>query len=215
MRRDESNREEIFQDVARCMQDNDFFREPSTQKWLLDILFIYSKLHPDVGYRQGMHELLAPVLWVVHCDALESSGSREIKETDQLMVKVLNRDYIEHDAFGLFCAIMQTAKSFYEMGDSKSPIIERSQNIQDECLGCVDPELAIHLKVIEILPQIYLLRWMRLLFGREFGLKDTLIVWDLLFSESLSSSLIDMTCVAMLLRIRWQRMASISQRWSC
>ena len=205
MRRDESSREEIFQDVARCMQDNDFFRGPSTQKLLLDILFIYSKLHPDVGYRQGMHELLAPILWVVHCDALESNEAREKQESDLLMAEVLNRDYVEHDTFTLFCAVMQTAKSFYELGDSNAPIVERTQSIQDECLGSFDPELAIHLKVIEILPQIYLLRWIRLLFGREFGLKDTLIVWDLLFSENLGASSVDMTCVAMLLRVRWQR----------
>ena len=187
------------------MQDNDFFREPSTQKMLLDILFIYSKLHPDVGYRQGMHELLAPILWVIHCDALELNLSSDTEAKKLLMVQVLDHGSIEHDSFSLFCAVMQTAKSFYEIGDSQSPIVERSQRIQNELLGSFDPELAVHLQAIEILPQIYLLRWVRLLFGREFGLKDNLSVWDVLFSENLSLSLVDMTCVAMLLRIRWQR----------
>ncbi len=46
-------------------------------------------------------------------------------------------------------------------------------------------------------------RWVRLLFGREFDFDDVLRVWDLLFAESISLGLIDMTCVAMLLRIRW------------
>ncbi|KAF7510596.1 hypothetical protein GJ744_006208 [Endocarpon pusillum] len=185
------------------MQDNAFFQEPPTQKKLLDILFIYSKLHPDIGYRQGMHELLAPILWVVHCDAIEASTIPNSEAEDDLMLEVLDERFIEHDAFTLFCAVMQTAKSFYEIGDSTSPIVDRSRRIHDEYLGEVDPELANHLQVIQILPQIFLLRWIRLLFGREFSLADTLSVWDVLFAEGLSLSLVDMTCLAMLLRIRW------------
>jgi TBC1 domain family protein 5 len=45
---------------------------------------------------------------------------------------------------------------------------------------------------------------MRLLFGREFPFQDVLSLWDLLFAEGLRSELIEFTCVAMLLRIRWQ-----------
>lgn len=47
-------------------------------------------------------------------------------------------------------------------------------------------------------------RWIRLLFGREFDFKDVLKVWDLLFAENLTSDIVDMTCVAILLRVRWQ-----------
>jgi TBC1 domain family protein 5 len=46
---------------------------------------------------------------------------------------------------------------------------------------------------------------MRLLFGREFPFQDMLVIWDLLFAEGLRSELIDFICVAMLLRVRWQR----------
>jgi TBC1 domain family protein 5 len=48
---------------------------------------------------------------------------------------------------------------------------------------------------------------MRLLFGREFPLQDVLSLWDILFAEGLRSELIEFTCVAMLLRIRWQCMS--------
>lgn len=47
-------------------------------------------------------------------------------------------------------------------------------------------------------------RWMRLLFGREFPFDDVLEMWDLLFAHGLRSDLVDFTCIAMLLRIRWQ-----------
>lgn len=144
------------------MQDNFFFREPSTQKKLLDILFIYSKLNPDTGYRQGMHELLAPILWVVDCDAVDPTSpqdcanSEEI-ENEDLMIDILRPAFVEHDAFNLFCAVMQTSKAFYELGDAKmSPLVARSRRIQEELLAAVDPELEQHLVSIEILPQIYL-----------------------------------------------------------
>lgn len=46
---------------------------------------------------------------------------------------------------------------------------------------------------------------MRLLFGREFPFEDTLLVWDLLFADGLDPGLVDLVCIAMLLRIRWRR----------
>ncbi len=145
------------------MQDNFFFREPSTKTKMLDILFIYSKLNPDTGYRQGMHEILAPLLWVVECDVLDPASipkdDPETPEATELMQMVLDVDCVEHDSFNLFCAVMQTTKSFYEMGQSKdsSPIIARCHRIHEELLAKVDPDLANHLQVIGILPQVYLM----------------------------------------------------------
>jgi TBC1 domain family member 5 len=143
------------------MQDYHFFREPAIQKKLLDILFIYSKLNPDMGYRQGMHELLAPLLWVVYCDAIEPSTGLPTSRDENamaLMVNTLDAAFVEHDTFNLFCAIMQTMKTFYEVGDPKSsPVAIRSRRVQEELLKIVDPELSDHLESIEILPQIYLM----------------------------------------------------------
>lgn len=47
-------------------------------------------------------------------------------------------------------------------------------------------------------------RWIRLLFGREFPFEELLTMWDTLFAEDPGLDLVDMVCVAMLLRIRWQ-----------
>ena len=38
---------------------------------MLEILFFYAKEHPDLTYRQGMHELLAPILFVLHAESRE------------------------------------------------------------------------------------------------------------------------------------------------
>lgn len=186
---------------------------------LLDILFIFCKLNRDIGYRQGMHEVLAPILWVISRDAIDpqsfTNASRREAKSDELILACLDPRYVEHDAFTIFGIIMQTVKSFYETGNynpptataplSNSAIVERSRRIQEEHLLKVDPELGEHLEAIEVLPQIYLIRWIRLLFGREFPLDGVLSLWDLLFAEDPALDLIDYICVSMLLRIRGQR----------
>ena len=148
------------------MPENLYFREPSTQSILLDVLFIFCKLNADTGYRQGMHEILAPILWVVSRDGIES-GSLDGDKTkdDELYQAMLDLQYIEHDTFTLFCIVMQSVKSSYELGIggqqvsnlSNSPIVDRSKRIHEIYLRKVDPELTDHLNAIEILPQIFLM----------------------------------------------------------
>ncbi|PLB45679.1 Ypt/Rab-specific GTPase-activating protein [Aspergillus steynii IBT 23096] len=215
LRHDEQMRADILQDVDRCLQENFFFREPSTKEKMIDVLFIYSKLNPDLGYRQGMHELLAPILWVVDKDAIETKSSEGISSTegdDDFLLQLLHAGFVEHDSFSLFCSVMQSTRSYYEHNRHRSangqmdvvPIVNQCQHLHNELLMTTDLELADHLQALEILPQIFLTRWMRLLFGREFPFQDVLVVWDVLFAEGLRPELIDFVCVAMLLRIRWQ-----------
>ena len=153
------------------MPENLYFREPATQDMLLNILFIFCKLNSDVGYRQGMHEVLAPILWVTSRDAIDPQNLEQSTEnssrSDELLKANLDARYIEHDSFTLFAVLMQTVKSFYELGSnvqttpstnsSNSPIIERSRRIHEDYLRKADPELTEHLTSIEILPQIFLM----------------------------------------------------------
>ncbi|KAI1005844.1 hypothetical protein K3495_g2377 [Podosphaera aphanis] len=222
-------RAEILKDVERCMPEEPYFRKPNTQRMLLDILFIFSKENLDIGYRQGIHELLAPILWVVEQDALESNDfavSETDPESDLLMRDILDDNFIEHDAFALLSRVMKSAKVFYQLSEPNdtctyysasnilqpriSPIIERSQRIHMIYLACLDPELANHLAKINVLPQIFLTRWIRLLFGGEFALDQLLELWDILFVKDPDLGLVDMICVAMLLRIRWRLIESDS-----
>lgn len=175
MRQDEEIRAEIYQDVQRCMPEVEYFRRPETQRMLLDILFVFCKINQDVGYRQGMHEVLAPILWAVEEDAIEYDSQNSAgSESDLIMKEILDRSYIEHDAFTILSLIMRSAKSFYELGEpdkrssasstasgtqqqGASPIVERSKQIHEVYLARLDPELAKHLTDIEVLPQIFLM----------------------------------------------------------
>eukprot|EP00249_Psilotum_nudum_P025592 c30252_g1_i1 orf=146-496(+) len=41
------------------------------------ILLVWSLIHPHYSYRQGMHELLAPLLYVLHMDILHFSELKQ------------------------------------------------------------------------------------------------------------------------------------------
>ncbi|KAF4439711.1 hypothetical protein F53441_12522 [Fusarium austroafricanum] len=219
IRQDEIVRAEIQQDVQR-LPDEASYHENQTQAIILDILFMYCKLNPERGgYRQGMHELLAPILYVIEQDAVDPTTLPAGTPLDDALVKTLDHSYIEHDAFTLFSKLMEQAQSFYEVKDAvttpgsslrhskfaeqSSAIVERSKFIHEICLQKVDPELATHLTNIEILPQIFLIRWIRLLFSREFPFEQFLVLWDTIFAVDPTLELIDLICVAMLIRIRW------------
>ena len=45
--------------------DDEYFKSPIHQNMLLNILFIWATRHRRTGYRQGMHEIVAPVLLVL------------------------------------------------------------------------------------------------------------------------------------------------------
>ena len=118
-----------------------------------------------------MHELLAPIVFVVEQDAIDPADASSVAAGDLTMVEMLDASFIEHDSFALFSKVMDSAKAFYETGESsditgnvtfglqssKSSILEKSQYIHEVCLHKVDPELSVHLKNIEVLPQVFLM----------------------------------------------------------
>lgn len=157
------------------MPDVAYFRDAKVQASLLDVLFVYCKLNEDLGYRQGMHEIVAVILWVLSGDAIspDQTGGEgeELEEHETVMRSLLDPRFIEHDAFSLFQVIMRSAKAWYELGEEgeggkirgradgrgKPPIVEKSKYIHEQLLMAVDPELGDHLKALDVLPQVFLM----------------------------------------------------------
>jgi hypothetical protein len=63
--------------------------------------------------------------------------------------------------------------------------------------------------IIPYSANVYCSRWLRLLFTREFALQDSMVMWDGLLACDLDFNLAEWVCVAMLIRIRNQRMISV------
>ncbi|BEJ13457.1 hypothetical protein CspHIS471_0306310 [Cutaneotrichosporon sp. HIS471] len=186
------------------------------------MLFLFAITNPDVGYRQGMHELLAACLVTVDRDSLVAEPGRARASPllttpaavrDEAMVATLDRQYTEHDAFQLFVQIMKPAKAFYEWRseegrpqrttttESVAPIIKRCSHIQ-ALLRRVDPQLWERLEMEGVEPQIWAIRWIRLILTRELPFGNALRLWDGMFAEDPTLGILDYVCLAMLLLIR-------------
>ncbi|VDO52261.1 unnamed protein product [Haemonchus placei] len=168
---DHDLRDLIMKDVGRTFPELEFFQQDHIRRMMCDILLIYAKENPFVSYKQGMHEILAPLIFVLFsdqqsfCHCLETGGLtvQDAAPTNQVMRELV--------AIG-------------------------------ERLQCVDPELAEHLNSLDIPPQLYGIRWLRLLFGREFAIHDLLYVWDVLVCDRPVARMVECVFLAMLVQIR-------------
>ncbi|KAI8492346.1 TBC1 domain, member 5 [Branchiostoma belcheri] len=225
--KDEELREMISQDVRRTFPEIEFFQKKELREMMINILFCYARENVRLGYRQGMHELLAPVIFVLHCDHQAFLHALEISTTPDIARLVLDPAYLENDAYAMFCQIMETVEPWYSHLCVETPpasqnhdiamqvpfsnpedsapspaIVTKLTRVQDLILKKHDHTLHAHLRRLQIPPQVYGIRWIRLLFGREFPLQDLLFLWDAIFSDGISFGLVDYIFVAMLLYIK-------------
>ncbi|XP_023222366.1 TBC1 domain family member 5-like [Centruroides sculpturatus] len=216
----------IQQDVIRTFPEIDFFHTSKVQQMMVNILFCFAREYPHISYRQGMHELLAPIIYVLHSDQeafFSASKTASIKLMEEIKV-LLDPSYTEHDAFFIFCQVMDVVESWYLINEYSSnkytdqfvlaPFSRPRETgptsilgvkltkINEQILRRHDLELFSHLETLEITPQIYGIRWLRLLFGREFPMQDLLQIWDSIFADSLSFDLVDYVFTTMLMSIR-------------
>ncbi|XP_040950640.1 uncharacterized protein [Gossypium hirsutum] len=71
----------VNQDLSRLYPEHEsYFHTPGCQGMLRRILLLWCLRHPDCGYRQGMHELLAPLLYVLHVDVERLLEVRKLYE---------------------------------------------------------------------------------------------------------------------------------------
>uniref|UniRef100_A0A671Y003 TBC1 domain family member 5 n=1 Tax=Sparus aurata TaxID=8175 RepID=A0A671Y003_SPAAU len=196
----------IKQDVMRTFPEIRYFQDEDVRTKLTDILFCYARENEQLLYKQGMHELLAPIVFVLHCDHQAFQHASETASPSEEMKCLLNPVYLEHDGKEEMLTSIPFARP-QDAGPSVA-IVTKVNRIQDQLVKKHDIELHMHLNRLEIAPQIYGIRWVRLLFGREFPLQDLLVVWDALFADSITLDLVDYVFVAMLLYIRDALIAS-------
>ncbi|XP_061443404.1 TBC1 domain family member 5 isoform X2 [Rhineura floridana] len=168
----------IEQDVTRTFPEMQYFQEENVRKILTDVLFCYARENEQLLYKQGMHELLAPIVFILHCDHQAFLHASEAAQPSEEMKVLLNPEYLEHDAYAVFIHLMKTAEhwfSTYEHDSQKEKdammtpipfarpqdlgpsiaIVAKVNQIQDHLLKKHDIELYMHLNRLEIAPQIY------------------------------------------------------------
>lgn len=251
----------VEQDLSRLYPEpGSFFQTPAFQTMIRRVLISWCLLHPEHGYKQGMHELLAPLLYVLHVDmqhlldvrknnmdhfvdeldwvsfpstsilsnyVLRKSkkwddlddelngfheGTTKHKSLDDLDPEtrdiillsdsygpegelgiLMSERFMEHDAYCIFDALMSGGNGVVAIADffspiptagsrtGLSPVIESSTAIY-HLLSVLDFSLHGHLIALGVEPQYFCLRWLRVLYAREFQLKNLLVMWDEIFS---------------------------------
>ncbi|KAL5231526.1 hypothetical protein ABZP36_030302 [Zizania latifolia] len=251
----------VDQDLSRLYpEDGSYFQTPACQAMLRRILLMWCLQHPEYGYRQGMHELLAPLVYVLQVDIDKLSQVRKLHEdcfnddfdgvpfpdtdmvfsykprkepnwnlgddnennserssktntldeldsdTKEIILLsdaygaegelgiVLSERFMEHDAYSMFDGLMDGGSGVVRMAEFFSPssvgsssnlppVIEASSALY-HLLSIVEPTLHNHFIELKVEPQWFALRWLRVLFGREFCLNDLLVIWDKVFACS-------------------------------
>lgn len=152
-----------FPDIA-------YFRDPDVQSILTAILYLHASRYSQVGYRQGMHELLAPLLYAIDFDSLEPSLASSSSSDSQLS-ELCDRTWVAADAFALFSIVMSGIGSWYEWREPPvdphpvvgqvdmkpyiAPIVTVCNTIHGKYLKNTDPTLWGALQQSQIEPQIY------------------------------------------------------------
>ena len=138
----------IRQDVERTFPEIPYYRSTAVQSEMTHILFLHASEREHVGYRQGMHELLACVYRALDYDSVERSRSSQVNPQLQ---ELCDRTYVAADAYALFGSIMQRIETWYEWRapisdpiSPASPVPHVSQSLANgEIVSPLNPQVNI------------------------------------------------------------------------
>ena len=181
--RDTELRAVIQKDVDRTHPD--IHRFARLRECLQRILFVFAKRNPSLAYRQGMNELLAPLMLVFADGPFEDLSDAEA------------------DAYFCFASIMREMSVCYlPQEDSSNAGVSKQLRELQALLRIKDPRLEHHLTECGVDIRFFGLRWLRLWLSQEFEIPDCLRIWDSLLTAEVTLPWLRYVCVAMIIRIR-------------
>ena len=247
---DNDTKKLINLDLDRTFQELAIFHDNKVKSNLGDILFIWSKENSDVGYQQGMNDILAVSFLALY--PCYFKNSKKLKKNDIItlaseQISAINNaqdiyDFF-HDEDELYCDLYYCFTKLMKRGlkelfetvkgnekniisykkyqlfmnqweeeptdDLQNPLNIRCTLIIKEKLKTIDPDLYQHFKKIGLSCTIFLQRWLKCMFDREFELKDIFTIWDAIFATPDSQNgyglvFLDYISLSMILRIRKQ-----------
>ncbi|XP_060172050.1 uncharacterized protein LOC132603146 isoform X1 [Lycium barbarum] len=164
----------IEKDVVRTDRSIPFYDgdDNSNVKYLHDILLTYSFYNFDLGYCQGMSDLLSPILYVMED---------------------------EPESFWCFVALMKRLGPNFNRDQSgvHSQLFALSKLVE-----LLDNPLHNYFKQQDCLNYFFCFRWVLIQFKREFDFEKTMRLWEVLWTHYLSEHLHLYVSVAILRRYR-------------
>lgn len=160
----------VEKDVNRTDRTHTFFAGDNNPNLLVlhDILMTYVMYNFDLGYVQGMSDILAPLLILL--------GN-------------------EVDSFWCFVGFMEKIASNFDMDQAgmKHQLLQLQQ-----LLMFASPELANHLSQKDSGNMYFCFRWLLVWFKREFSNRDIMRLWEVLWTGLPCANFHLLICVAIL-----------------
>lgn len=135
---------------------------------LNDILMTYVMFNFDLGYVQGMSDLLSPILYVMKNEV---------------------------DAFWCFVGFMERVAHNFEFDQGG---MKRQLDDLTDIIKFVDPAFYNYLDTKESGNLYFCFRWLLIWFKREFNYDDTMILWEVLWTKKPCKNFHLLVCVALL-----------------
>lgn len=120
---------------------------------LVAILEAYALYDPEIGYCQGMSDLLSPIITVIAED---------------------------HEAFWCFVGFMRKARHNFRLDEVG---IRRQLNIVSKIIRCKDSHLYKHLEKLQAEDCFFVYRMVVVLFRRELTFEQTLCLWEVIWAD--------------------------------
>eukprot|EP00993_Chasmostoma_nieuportense_P000103 NODE_1094_length_1662_cov_97.296417_g1027_i0.p1 GENE.NODE_1094_length_1662_cov_97.296417_g1027_i0~~NODE_1094_length_1662_cov_97.296417_g1027_i0.p1 ORF type:complete len:545 (+),score=101.59 NODE_1094_length_1662_cov_97.296417_g1027_i0:17-1651(+) len=157
-----------------------FLQHPTVRALMENVLYTWANAHP-LSYCQGMHELLAPIVLTIAIDIRQHAATDvDTSALHDTLTYLLDALHLEDDAYAMFDALLNHGvdKLYLHSSETDPFVVHQALYVQTVLLRQVAPRVADHLEAMDVRPEIYLIRWLRLLFLREFPLTDCLLLWD-------------------------------------
>lgn len=120
---------------------------------MVSVLEAYAVYDPEIGYCQGMSDLLSPILAVMEED---------------------------HDAFWCFVGFMRKARHNFRLDEIG---IQRQLNLISKIIKCKDLHLYRHLEKLQAEDCFFVYRMVLVLFRRELTFEQTLSLWEVMWAD--------------------------------
>lgn len=159
----------IEKDVNRTDRTHPYYSGDNNHLGLLyDILMTYVMYNFDLGYVQGMSDLLSPILCLMDSEA---------------------------DAFWCFVGFMNKVSTNFEMDQTgmKAQLCHLYT-----LLSTIDRQLAHYLTQHDSGNMFFCFRWLLVLFKREFNPSDVMKLWEILWTDLPCPNFHLLICVAIL-----------------
>ena len=166
---------QINKDLPRTRTEINFFKEKSkfnkketNYDVLRRILFFLYKKNRELGYVQGMNEIVAIIYYIYSLDE-----------------NVYIKPFVESDTFYSFEILIEEIKPIfmmYNVNYSQLFITMQIKQIND-ILKEAAPDLLNYFKEKNLVMDIFLMRWILVLFAQEFSFESSISFWDRLFTQ--------------------------------